>query len=441
MKILIKLPSRQRPEKLFNSVKEYLDFAVDKENINFLLSLDEDDTTITPSLLERIRVLHTNINIKIGRSENKINAINRDMNEAGDYDILLLASDDMHPIKLGYDNVIREHMVTYYPDTDGVLWFNDGYTRDTLNTLVIMGKKYYERFGFIYNPLYKSFYCDNEFTDISKKLNKCTYFPEVIIKHLHPANTSEVKPDDLYIKNNKYWADDERMYHDRKDYEYDITIMICTIAERKRIFNYLLEELNKQKSRSSLRVEIIYDNRERPVTIGEKRQSLVNLAKGKYCCFVDDDDIVSANFISIYEPMIRSENNYDCSIFRGMYVHDGKIMKPFIHSLKYNAWTEDAEGYYRCPNHLNLIKTYIAKSIRYMGINMYEDRYYSLNLTKSGLLRTEYEHNEIQYYYLFIEYRKREAEVITPTIIQKPKPSIDLPMKRTKNKIPSLISS
>jgi hypothetical protein len=40
-------------------------------------------------------------------------------------------------------------MTKLYPDTDGVLWFNEGYLGMQNNTLSIMGKKYYDRFRFI----------------------------------------------------------------------------------------------------------------------------------------------------------------------------------------------------------------------------------------------------------------------------------------------------
>jgi hypothetical protein len=91
--------------------------------------------------------------IVVGRSCGKIGAINRDMDLAPPFDILLLASDDMIPIVKGYDRIIRDNMPL---DTDRVLHFNDGHRTDSLNTLCILGKKYYDRFGYIYYPEYKT---------------------------------------------------------------------------------------------------------------------------------------------------------------------------------------------------------------------------------------------------------------------------------------------
>jgi hypothetical protein len=77
-------------------------------------------------------------------------------------------------------------MKEHYPDTDGVLWFNDGHQGNNLNTLCILGKKYYERFNYIYHPEYKSVWSDNEFMLVGNILKKQTYFDEVIIEHEHP---------------------------------------------------------------------------------------------------------------------------------------------------------------------------------------------------------------------------------------------------------------
>ena len=128
---------------------------------------------------------YDNVTMFYGNNKSKIEAINADLDNV-DFDILLLASDDMIPVVKGYDTIIKNNMSKLYPDTDGVLWFNDGYQGNKLNTLCILGKKYYDRFGYIYNPEYISVWSDNEFMDVGNILGKQTYFDEVIIQHQHP---------------------------------------------------------------------------------------------------------------------------------------------------------------------------------------------------------------------------------------------------------------
>ena len=215
MHILVKFPSRGRPEKLKTAFLKYVEMATNPSKISFLISLDEDDQTLTKTMQIVLKKLFPRVTITVGPPCGKIGAVNRDMDNAGDYDILLLASDDMIPVVHGYDEQIRTNMQKHYPDTDGVLFFNDGYRGNNLNTLCILGKKYYERFGYIYHPSYKSEYCDNEFMEVAASLGKQTYFPEVIIKHEHPLWTQNTK-DKTYQENDKYVNQDRDNYLQRK---------------------------------------------------------------------------------------------------------------------------------------------------------------------------------------------------------------------------------
>jgi hypothetical protein len=217
MKILIKFPTKNRFDKVKECVDRYIQLANDVSNIQFLFTLDIDD--ITPR--SDYNALVDYINQKCfaqsiyGNSSSKIDAINRDMDILYDsWDILLLASDDMVPIQSGYDNVIIQDMTNNFPDTDGVLWYSDGFRNDII-TLSVMGKKYYERFGYIYHPSYKSFYCDNEFTDVAHDLNKVSKSTQVLIQHNHPDNI-KIRYDELYIKNSKFMHVDGVNYQKRK---------------------------------------------------------------------------------------------------------------------------------------------------------------------------------------------------------------------------------
>ena len=106
-------------------------------------------------------------------------------------------------------------MNEFYPDTDGVLWFNDGFQKGNLNTLVIIGKAYYDRFRYIYHPAYQSLYCDAEFTAVSGLLNKSKYFDEIIIKHVQYSIIKE-EPDALYIRNDSLKTVDLITYQERR---------------------------------------------------------------------------------------------------------------------------------------------------------------------------------------------------------------------------------
>jgi len=212
-KILIKFPTRQRPEKFFLRLDEYY-LNLRDSNFEFIISCDVDD--ITMNNVDVVNRLETYPNLRyfFGNNKSKIEAVNANL-EYSQFDVLLLASDDMTPVKAGYDVIIKQKMKENFPDTDGVLWFNDGFQGSHLNTLSIIGKKYYDRFKYIYHPAYKSLYCDTEFTEVSISKNKVKYFDMEIIKHVQYSIVNE-QPDELYIKNDKLKDVDYITYTDRK---------------------------------------------------------------------------------------------------------------------------------------------------------------------------------------------------------------------------------
>ena len=191
MKILYKYPTRSRPLKFKRCLERYYDYMSDTENYEFVVSMDTDDTVMNNPDVKNYLDTKANLNYHYNRNTSKIMAINADIPTTM-WDILVLISDDMIPEIKGFDNIIREKMQHHYPDTDGVLWFFDGWRRD-LNTLCILGRKYYERFSYIYHPDYKSFWCDAEFTEVAEGLKKQTYIDNVIIRHLHPDIVLEDK--------------------------------------------------------------------------------------------------------------------------------------------------------------------------------------------------------------------------------------------------------
>lgn len=222
-KILIQFPTRERPKKFFEYLTCYVDLLENKEDFLIHVSCDTDDITMNNARVKE-RVFHyPNTIITFNDNKTKIEAVNAGVSER-DFNIIILASDDMIPQVKGYDTIIRNAFKEHFPDGDGVLHFNDGFQGEKLNTLSIMTRKYYDRFGYLYNPIYKSFYPDNEFDDISRILNKRVYIDEVIIRHEHPGNVSEVVFDDLYKRNHSFVKEDKATYNARKAIQYGLYI-------------------------------------------------------------------------------------------------------------------------------------------------------------------------------------------------------------------------
>lgn len=214
LKLLIKFPTRGRVKKFFNTLDSYYKLLSGKNNVRFLIACDIDDLTMNNDIVKNKFKSYTNLEVIYSNNKTKVEAINADVSQQ-DFQIVLLASDDMIPIVANYDSIIIKNMCDYFSDFDGVLWFNDGTQQDRLNTLCILGKTYYNRFNYIYNPEYKSLWCDMEFTLVGNILGKQRYFDNVIIKHEHHSITNE-KIDNIYIKNEIYETEDKQTFIKRQ---------------------------------------------------------------------------------------------------------------------------------------------------------------------------------------------------------------------------------
>lgn len=221
--ILVKFPTRERPLKSLAVLKQYITLADDNGNIYYIVSIDIDDRmTNNKIIVNAFEALHENVICVCGTSRNKVHAYNRDIEIFKKWDIIVAGSDDMICQRKGWDNIIREKMREKYPDTDGVLHFNDGYVGRRLNTLPILGRKYYDRFGYVYHHSYFSLWCDNEFMEVANYLKKQKYFDTVLFKHEHWSNNNTVKRDALMIKTESYYRTDQQTFKLRKKHNFYI---------------------------------------------------------------------------------------------------------------------------------------------------------------------------------------------------------------------------
>lgn len=179
MKIAYVFASRERPEKFFRCLDNIQDMSESKEYFVYA-KLDEDDPFLD-SYKARIGE-YPELVVKLGISKGKIHAINRDLDSMPDADIICCHSDDMVFIEWGFDSVIRKHC-----GADDYVHFPDGHANERLCTYSIMGKDYFNRFGYIYNTDYHSVYCDNEQMEVAKLLGKYKYINHKILRHEHPA--------------------------------------------------------------------------------------------------------------------------------------------------------------------------------------------------------------------------------------------------------------
>lgn len=213
MRLLIKFPTRGRPKLFCETLRRWNANLSGRNQVRFVVSIDEDDTLMNSPIMHGFMGRQKHLAWHAGHSQTKVQAINADLDKLGDYDVLVLASDDMVPVVRGYDDVICQTMRRVWPGLEGVLHFDDGFNRNGLNTLPIMGRKLLEDWGYIYHPAYKSLYCDQEFQDVTERDGVSEKLARCIIRHDWIGTH---QPDSLHRRNESMNDPDRATYNARR---------------------------------------------------------------------------------------------------------------------------------------------------------------------------------------------------------------------------------
>ena len=171
-----------------------------------------------------------------------------------------------------------------------------------------------------------------------------------------------------------------------------LSILIPTLDERRRILPRLLFKLHRQIERGGLenRVEIhvLCDNREQ--STGAKRNALIDMAKGEFVAFVDDDDDVHEDYIGQIVNALIAHPDVDCLGITGQVYFRGSHPRRFVHSLQYDRYFSRHGVYYRPPYILNPMRRTIAQQFRFVETSYAEDAEWALRIAHAGVLRCEH---------------------------------------------------
>ena len=211
MHLLLKYPTRHRWDRFVLNLQSYLDTSYDRTAMTVLMSSDTDDPMPRDvrAFLESQRVL-----IDVGYPKGKIEAINRSV-KGIHWDVLVVVADDMIPQERGWDEIIRDDVSYHFPNGFGALNYNVdprlGERWRSLITLPVMTRPVYDKFGYVYNPVYVSEWCDNEQTIVLERMGVLAHIDRKPILH-----TWHKDQDNLSMRNMIYGQVDRRTFESRK---------------------------------------------------------------------------------------------------------------------------------------------------------------------------------------------------------------------------------
>lgn len=182
-----------------------------------------------------------------------------------------------------------------------------------------------------------------------------------------------------------------------------LSILIPTMASRKPFLEELMADLRKQIDslpKEHGEVEIIIDQSEPPITTGHKRNNLLEMAKGKYVWFIDDDDILFPGGLRrVVEGM---QFGVDVIGIDGVMTTNGTNLRGWEIRLghPYSAITKHGKEYYlRFPNHITPILREHAIKVKFEDLTIFEDYKYATALKNLGCLQTQYIVDHPVYHY------------------------------------------
>lgn len=217
MRIAFVFPSRSRNKKFFAALDNILDNVFLEDHFIFA-KLDKDDVTMNNiETKERLEKEYPEVIVKWGYSKNKIHACNRHLEDLPPCDIIVLMSDDMKWIYFGFDEEIRNAFEKLSPNLDSVIHFPEDKSAERTMVLTIMGINLYKKLGYLYWPEYQSVYCDNDLTEMCRKMGKYHFVKKKLYVHNHPI-WQKSEWDEQYKKNEApdVYKKDHSVYIKRK---------------------------------------------------------------------------------------------------------------------------------------------------------------------------------------------------------------------------------
>jgi len=160
-----------------------------------------------------------------------------------------------------------------------------------------------------------------------------------------------------------------------------LSILMPTIPERKKRFKKLIGEVYSQvhyckKVHPTLGIiEIVVDDREKHTKggpfIGQKRQSLIEEATGRYLCFLDDDEEIAPDYV---ETLLRlCYANKDVCTFNNISKFDNYWCIVRL-SLAHTTNEQARPGIInRRPWHICPVRSELAKRAKFPESNYGED--------------------------------------------------------------------
>lgn len=180
----------------------------------------------------------------------------------------------------------------------------------------------------------------------------------------------------------------------------DLSILVCSVHTRydtflPKIEKQLFDQYAALAEADQERVEIIVLTDNKKMMLGHKRNTMIDIAQGKYVVFVDDDDRIADDYIaSLLEGTL---SDADSIVFQAEVSLNGEPPKLCYYSKGVRQDFNTPSAYHRIPNHICCIKKSVSLKSSFPNVLYGEDAGYGKVLLPH--LKTEHKIDKVLYYY------------------------------------------
>lgn len=176
-------PTKNRPSNVTRFVNSIFDTANNVSDIELCIYIDDDDVLSIPVIEETATRINTQAlqgNIKIGSH------MYNELYRIATGDLFMFAADDIVFRTKGWDDIVKQK---FEEVKDKILFVygEDGFQRGRIGTHGFIHANWIDTVGYVLPPKLASSYTDEWITELSERVGRKCYLPDLLIEHLHPA--------------------------------------------------------------------------------------------------------------------------------------------------------------------------------------------------------------------------------------------------------------
>lgn len=180
----------------------------------------------------------------------------------------------------------------------------------------------------------------------------------------------------------------------------DLSVLICSTNTRAATFGRAIQQqvwaqydALPESYRSRIEILMLTDNK--TMMLGHKRNTMVDIAQGRYVQFIDDDDRIEPDMFQTV--LDATDSDADVITFLVSVSLNGKRPKICRYSKDFERDANTAIEYQRLPNHICAVKRELARKVSFPHVLYGEDSAYSKLLHPH--LKTQHAIDKVLYHY------------------------------------------